>query len=117
MTNHVHLLVTPKAADSISRMMQFLGRNYVTYINLAYRRTGTLWEGRHKGSVVESAAYSLFCSRYIEMNPMRAGMVDVPGAYRWSSYGHNAPGRGGVWLIPTPEYQALGVDDEQRQHG
>ena len=115
MTNHVHLLVTPVTSDSISRMLQFLGRKYVPYINHTYQRSGTLWEGRHKGSVIESAAYSLACSRYIEMNPVRAGMVDAPSAYHWSSYASNALGCGVDWLTPTAEYQALGVDDDQRR--
>jgi len=115
MTNHVHLLMTPQAHDSISRTMQFLGRNYVGYVNHTYQRTGTLWEGRHKGSVIDSSAYALACSRYIELNPVRAGMVDTPSAYHWSSYGANALGIDGIWLKPTLEYEALGSDDEQRR--
>jgi len=115
MTNHVHLLLTPNARDSISRTIQFVGRKYVTYVNHVYRRSGTLWEGRHKGAVIDSAAYSLACSRYIEMNPVRAGMVNLPGEYRWSSYRYNALGKGEGWLRPTPEYLALGADDAQRR--
>jgi putative transposase len=75
MTNHVHLLVTPGAVDSISVMMQSLGRRYVRYINDAYKRSGTLWEGRYKACLVDSGSYLFTCYRYIEMNPVRAGMV------------------------------------------
>lgn len=72
MANHVHLLVTPEARDSISRMIQYVGRRYVTYVNHEYGRSGTLWEGRHKGSIISSDAYLLACSRYVELNPVRA---------------------------------------------
>jgi len=85
MTNHVHLLVTPEARESISRTIQYVGRRYVTYVNHQYGRSGTLWEGRHKGSTISSDAYLLACSRYIELNPVRAGMVEAPGDYLWSS--------------------------------
>jgi len=115
MTNHVHLLLTPNSRNSISRMIQFLGRKYVGYVNHRYGRSGTLWEGRHKGSVIDSSGYSLACSRYIELNPVRAGMVESPSDYRWSSYGANAFGMDGRWLAPTPEYIALGDDDQQRR--
>ncbi len=116
MTNHVHLLLTPQSRDSISRTVQFLGRKYVGYVNHQYRRSGTLWEGRHKGSLIDSSAYALACSRYIELNPVRAGMVDAPSDYRWSSYRANAFGVVGQWLMPTREYMALGNDDQQRRH-
>ena len=86
MTNHVHLLVTPGYPHSISHLMQDLGRKFVRYINHTYRRTGGLWEGRFKASLVDSEAYLLTCMRYIELNPMRPGMVVHPGDYRWSSY-------------------------------
>jgi len=75
MTNHVHLLVTPRVADGISRVMQSIGRRYVQYVNVTYKRSGTLWEGRHKSSLVDADNYLLSCYRYIEMNPVRAGMV------------------------------------------
>jgi len=90
MTNHVHLLVTPENESSLSGMMQSLGRRYVRYVNHTYKRTGTLWEGRYKSSLVQSENYLLTCSRYIELNPVRANMVETPAEYRWSSYGHNA---------------------------
>jgi len=78
MTNHVHLLVTPESQDGISRMMQTLGRRYVRYFNYTYKRTGTLWEGRFKSCVVDADNYLLTCQRYIELNPVRANMVEHP---------------------------------------
>ncbi len=92
MTNHVHLLVTPNDRYGVSRLMKSLGRAYVKYINLTYRRTGTLWEGRYKSSLVASDHYFLTVSRYIELNPVRANMVKLPGEYPWSSYRHNGMG-------------------------
>jgi putative transposase len=92
MTNHVHLLVTPSDSESVPRMMQSLGRCYVRYVNITYRRTGTLWEGRYKSCLVPSDDYFLAVSRYIELNPARAGMVNLPGEYPWSSYRHNGMG-------------------------
>jgi putative transposase len=86
MTNHVHLLVTPHVAFGVGRMMQYLGRYYVRYINHTYGRTGTLWEGRYKASVVGGERYLLACYRYIELNPARAEMVSDPAGYAWSSY-------------------------------
>lgn len=85
MTNHVHLLMTPTDESGISRVMQHLGRLYVLYVNRTYRRSGTLWEGRHKSSLINATEYLLTCYRYIELNPVRAGMVAVPEEYRWSS--------------------------------
>lgn len=86
MSNHVHLLMTPAREDGISKVMQSVGRRYVQYINMNYRRSGTLWEGRHKSSLVDAEDYVLACYRYIELNPVRAGMVEHPADYRWSSY-------------------------------
>ena len=85
MTNHVHLLMTPVTELGISRVMQLVGNRYVQYINKSYRRTGTLWEGRHKASLIDAERYLLTCYRYIELNPVRAGMVMHPGDYAWSS--------------------------------
>ena len=90
MTNHVHLLVTPMVEHGISNMMQALGRRYVYYINKNYQRSGTLWEGRYKASLIDSERYLLTCMRYIELNPVRAKMVEHPGEYPWSSYQANA---------------------------
>jgi len=115
MTNHVHLLVTPMQELGIAEMMQALGRRYVYYINKTYRRTGTLWEGRYKASLVDSDAYLLTCMRYIELNPVRAEMVNHAGEYKWSSYGANAQGRADVLLTPHPLYTALGENAAIRQ--
>lgn len=116
MTNHVHLLVTPMADHGVTHLMQDLGRQYVRYVNYTYRRTGTLWEGRYKSSLIDSEAYLLTAMRYIEMNPVRAGMVMHPGDYRWSSYGTNAHGRTNALITPHPVYQSLGGESAPRQH-
>ena len=116
MTNHVHLLMTPLLRESISRTIQFVGRCYVTYVNHQYGRSGTLWEGRHKGSVISSDAYLLACSRYIELNPVRAGMVDKPGNYPWSSYRSNAFGENSALLESHEIYLALGNTAKSRQY-
>ena len=90
MTNHVHLLATGHEKGALGRMMQSLGRRYVRYVNSRYRRSGTLWEGRYKSSLVDSDQYLLTCYRYIELNPVRAFLVTTPGDYRWSSFNCNA---------------------------
>ncbi len=90
MTNHVHILVTPGSEFNITHMMQDLGRKYVRYINHSYKKSGTLWEGRYKASLVDSEIYLLTCMRNIEINPVRAGMVETPGEYKWSSYTANS---------------------------
>lgn len=115
MTNHVHLLVTPRVPDGISLMMQAIGRRYVQQINTLYGRTGTLFEGRYKATVVSSDGYVLRCYRYIELNPVRAGMVAVPSAYPWSSYGHNALGFGDPVLTEQQSYVGLGRAAGTRQ--
>ncbi len=115
MTNHVHLLLTPNHESAISQLMQSLGRYYVRYINSTYKRTGTLWEGRYKDSLVDSESYLLVVSRYIELNPVRAGMVSHSAEYPWSSYRTNALGRYSRMLSPHPVYLALGSDENSRQ--
>jgi putative transposase len=115
MTNHVHLLLTPSARGGVSRMMQWLGRNYVGHVNVRYRRTGTLWEGRYKSCLVDTDHYLLTCYRYIELNPVRAAMVATPGEYRWSSYHANADGAGDPLIRFHPEYLRLGPDLAARQ--
>lgn len=115
MTNHIHLLLTPKTANSASRMMQSVGRRYVRYINSEYRRSGTLWEGRFKSSVIDSERYLLSCYRYIEMNPVRAEMCESPADYRWSSYHHNALGQPDKLVDPHQEYLSLGKEDPERR--
>jgi putative transposase len=115
MTNHVHLLVTPETRESIGELFQGLGRHYVRYINETYQRHGGLWEGRHKGNIIQSESYLLSCMRYIEMNPVRAGMVDHPAQYRWSSYAANALGMSNAILHQHDEYIGLGVSPDLRQ--
>ncbi|MDJ0892576.1 MAG: transposase [Gammaproteobacteria bacterium] len=115
MTNHVHLLVTPEDTEGPSRMMQAIGRRYVRYVNQRYRRTGTLWEGRFKSALIDSDAYLLACSRYIELNPLRARMVRYPREYRWSSYPHNAYGATDAALSEHPLYRSLAASPEGRQ--
>jgi len=114
MTNHVHILVTPGNPYSVTHMMQDLGRKYVRYINYAYRRTGTLWEGRFKACLVDSETYLLKCMRYIELNPVRAKMTLHPGEYSWSSYAHNANGKPNTLIQHHPIYNALGYSPEER---
>jgi REP-associated tyrosine transposase len=108
MTNHVHLLATPKAQDGITRMMQYVGRRYVPYINHTYGSSGSLWEGRYKASLIEEEHYLLTCMRYIELNPVRANMVKSPAHYRWSSYRHNAQAKDDPLITPHALYVALG---------
>lgn len=115
MTNHVHLLCTPEDSIGLSRMMQGLGRYYVRYINSTYKRTGTLWEGRFKASMVNTEKYLLTVSRYIELNPVRAKMVDHPAEYTWSSYRRNALGKKFKIITPHPAYLALGSNSHERQ--
>lgn len=115
MTNHVHLLITPLAASSLAKAMQMLGRYYVQHFNYHYQRTGTLWEGRYRATLIDSAAYLLTCMRYIEQNPVRAGMVAHPSDYPWSSYHYNALGQSDDLITPYVEYLQLGNSAEARQ--
>jgi putative transposase len=115
MTNHVHLLLTPSTADGPSRFMQSVGRRYVRHVNTKYKRSGTLWEGRFKSAIVDSERYLLTCSRYIEMNPVRAGMVNSPEDYSWSSFGHNALGQGDSLLEMHNVYLRLAADHAGRR--
>jgi putative transposase len=114
MTNHVHMLVTPKAPESCALMMKNLGQHYVQTVNKRLERTGTLWEGRFKSGIVQSDGYVLACYRYIELNPVRAGMVKDPAQYRWSSYPSNAEGKPSELLKAHPSYEALGLEAAQR---
>lgn len=114
MTNHVHLLITAARPDGPAKLMQSLGRRYVQYINRAYKRSGGLWEGRYKSSAVQAERYLLTCMRYIELNPVRAGMVIDPGHYRWSSYRHNGLGQPDERINPHPLYRAVEQQTEAR---
>lgn len=114
MTNHVHILCTPSEAGAVSKMMQSIGRMYVRYYNDTYQRTGTLWEGRFKSSLVQGERYLLALYRYIELNPVRADMVDEPSKYSWSSYGCNALGVETELQTPHELYIALGKTKNER---
>ena len=108
MTNHVHLLVTPQKEGAVSKIMQALGRMYVRHFNKTYSRTGTLWEGRYKSCVVDESSYLFACYRYIELNPVSAGMVSEPSEYIWSSYQSNALARPSRFITPHLQYTQLG---------
>ncbi len=115
MTNHVHLLCTPHAANTISKMMQDVGRRYVQYFNREYQRSGTLWEGRFKSCLVHSDDTLLALYKYIELNPVRAGMVNDPAAYHWSSYQVNGLGKKSALCTPHYNYLELGKTKVARQ--
>ena len=115
MTNHVHFLMTPLEMNGISKVMQSLGRVYVRYFNDSYGRTGTLWEGRYRATLVDSEAYLLTCYRYIELNPVRAGMVEHPADYPWSSFRYNALGQDNSLITPHDVYLRQGRGEESRR--
>jgi putative transposase len=115
MSNHVHLLLTPSSARACSGLMKNLGQRYVQYFNRAHERTGALWEGRYHSCIVESPRYVLACYRYIELNPVRAGLVSHPRAYPWSSHAANVGFRSEKMLTPHPEFVALSEDAIRRR--
>lgn len=115
MTNHVHLLITPQDKVGPSRLMQYVGRRYVPYVNHTYSSSGTLWEGRFKANLVQEETYLLRCMRYIELNPVRAKMVRTANQYGWSSYRGNALGRADPLLSPHPIYLRLAAQPARRQ--
>lgn len=115
MTNHVHLLVTPYTEAGIGKMMQSVGRRYVQYFNYTYQRTGTLWEGRYRATLVDAERYLLSCYRYIELNPVRALMVKHPRDYAWSSYRHHADGQEDPLIVDHEVYLSLDRNAEQRR--
>jgi putative transposase len=114
MTNHVHLLATPRAAGGLSKMMQDIGRKYVRHVNESHERTGGLYEGRFRSNAVETRSYFLTLMRYIELNPVRAHMVAHPAQFPWSSFGQNITGDPTGLITPHPEYLALGADADAR---
>ena len=114
MTNHVHLLVTPSAKRSLPNLMQAMGRTYVQRLNRIYKRTGTLWEGRYKASPVQTVTYLLTCYRYIELNPVRAGITRSPAEYPYSSYACNAMGKSDPLVTPHARYLEFGSDQAKR---
>jgi Transposase and inactivated derivatives len=115
MPNHFHLLLTPTRSNGVGKLMQYTGRYYVQHANRRYGRTGTLWDGRYRATLVEPDAFLLPVSRYIELNPVRSGIVDAPAAYEWSSYGANALGTDDVLVSPHASYRALGRDEAARR--
>ena len=115
MTNHFHLLVEPSEVGALGRFMQSVGRRYVRYINKTYRRSGTLWEGRFKSAAVSRDEYLIACSRYIELNPVRAGIVAHPQDYLWSSYRHRALGTWNRLLDEDVWYAGLAATAAERQ--
>lgn len=114
MTNHVHPLVTPPVTGAVSRMMQAVGRRYVRYVNDTIGRTGTLWEGRYKSSLVDSERYVMACYRYIELNPVRAAMAAEPGDYPWSSYPCNGLGQSNSLVSHHDAYLRIARDAAER---
>jgi len=115
MSNHVHLLLTPGDEWGVSRMMKAIGERYVRYFNRAHRRTGTLWEGRFRSSIVDSQSYLFTCQRYIELNPVRAGLVSHPAEYPWSSYLENAEGAKSGVVTAHPLFLSMSPDPDQRR--
>lgn len=115
MSNHVHLLLTPDTGTGPSELLRHLNLRYVQAVNRRHILTGTAWEGRFWSSVVGGREYFLRCQRYIELNPVRAGMVASPEAYPWSSYACNALGAPNPLVEPHAEYEALGRDERLRQ--
>ena len=114
MTNHVHLLLTPETESGAGELMRRLGQRYVQYVNRTYRRSGTLWEGRFRSCLTQEEDYLLGCYRYIELNPVRANMVQHPAEYPWSSYRVNVQGEASKLVMAHPLYTALGSDEIAR---
>ena len=115
MTNHVHLLATPLRASAIGKVMQSVGRRYVRYFNDRYCRTGGLWEGRYRSTIVDTVTYLFTCYRYIELNPVRARLSSDPGGYPWSSYRFNALGAPDPIVVPHELYSSLDRDLDARR--
>ena len=108
MSNHLHLLLTPLQNDSLPKMMQAVGRAYVLYFNKRHGRSGTLWEGRYRSALIQTERYFLACMAYIDLNPVRAGMVAQAADYPWSSHGHYIGRQNEAWLTPHPMYWEMG---------
>jgi len=116
MTNHVHLLLTPLAdVRACAAMMKRLGQLYTQHANRVHGRTGSLWEGRYRSCIASTASYVIACYRYIELNPVRAGIVRHPADYPWSSYRRNGEGQPDSLLRPHVAWESLGNDEAQRQ--
>jgi putative transposase len=108
MSNHFHLLATPTSTEGIPQMMQAIGRSYVRYFNRRQQRTGTLWEGRYRSTLIQAERYLLACMVYIDLNPVRAAMVGDPAEYPWSSHMHYVGRRSDKLVTPHPLYWELG---------
>jgi putative transposase len=115
MPSHFHLLLTPASGDGIGKLMQYTGRYYVQHVNRRYGRTGTLWDGRYRATLLDPLAFLLPVCRYIELNPVRAGLVEAPAAYEWSSHGANALGAEDELVQPHAAYVALGDSAKARR--
>ena len=115
MTNHVHAMATPTSAAALAAAMQSVGRRYVSYFNRRYGRTGGMYDGRYRAFAIESDTYWFTCMRYVEFNPVRAGLTTTPEQYRWSSYEYHAFGREDLLVTPHALYLGLGTTPEQRQ--
>lgn len=114
MPNHIHLVVTPGTSSSLPATLQSVGRRYVYYFNHRYRRTGTLWEGRYRAAAIDTAQYLFTCMRYVELNPVRAGLAEDPKAFPWSSHGANAFGAVDPLLTPHDLYAHLAPTSDER---
>jgi len=114
MTNHLHLLITPKDKQQLAKFMQTMANRYVRYYNATYKQTGTIWEGRFKSCLVDSDNYLFSLYKYIEMNPVKATMVEDVADYKWSSYRHNALGETDELINEHPLYTELGDDTQKR---
>jgi putative transposase len=114
MTNHVHLVLSAEEAEAPAGLMKAQNQRYVCYVNQRYGRSGTLWNGRFHSCLAQQENYLLICQRYVELNPVRAGMVEHPADYRWSSYRANAQGAKNSLITPHAQYLALGDDFSQR---
>jgi len=114
MSNHIHLLLTVVDAGLLGKFMKAVGQEYAQYFNYRFKVSGAVWEGRYKACHVTTEAYFMECQRYIELNPVRAGIAAVPGSYRWSSYRCNAEGRDEAIITPHTLYQRLGTTRAER---
>lgn len=115
MANHLHILASPSDMDGMSKMMQWIGRHYVPYFNQKYSRSGTLWQGRFKATVIDPESYFMMCCIYIESNPVRVGLVGLPGDYPWSSYQHHIGLKVDPLITDHSLYWALGNTPFQRE--
>ncbi|WP_426208945.1 transposase [Massilia sp. TWP1-3-3] len=115
MPNHVHLLASPVDTTAPASLMQRVGQRYTQYVNRRYRRYGTLWQGRYHSSLVDNEGYFLTCQRYIELNPVRAGIVAHPVDYDWSSYRVHAHGEPSDIVVPHDLYHAIDAEKRARE--